>query len=363
MPEPMNTELLIAQHDDHSHDDHGHDELTEYDSLGSKDIVSGVDEDYHGEDHGSGYDYPRYTTHPPELPHFIQIWFAFHKKSYEKKGLDPYGDPAAGDDLNLVQVLHVGALEEPVPFANYAPWENNVFGIIGALFLVLMTYVVTSPFRNRSKEDVVKKPTRLQAAVESIVETFDDFFCGVLGPENGRRYLPFVGAMFFVVLTFNLMGIIPLMRAPTSTLLITGSLALCTFLTYQFVAWTKLGPKNYFLHLCGYPQNLIQWILAPLMIVLEGISDFVAKPLSLALRLFGNILGKDILLGVMLLLGLMISGGLFSNVGDYIGFPLTFPFYFLALLLSAIQALVFALLSAIYILLVLPHDHDHEEAH
>jgi F-type H+-transporting ATPase subunit a len=311
----------------------------------------------------------RHVTHPPELPHFIQLWFQSDYKELKKKwengeeGTNPYGDPGHGDGplngLTLKQVLHVGPLEKPVPFVNYAPWENNVFALIAALILCTITMVLTRPFRSRSREELMRKPTRAQSLMEGLVEGTLGFVQGVLGPENGRKFLPFLTTMFFLILAMNLMGIIPLMKAPSSSLLITGSLALCTFLYYFYVALTKLGPWELFKHLCGSPESAVQWALAPLMIIIECISFFVAKPLSLALRLFGNILGKDILLGVMLLLGLMMTGGF------VVGVPLTFPFYFLALLLSAIQALVFSMLSAIYILMCLPHDHDHghDDAH
>ena len=80
----------------------------------------------------------------------------------------------------------------------------------------------------------------------------------------------------------------------------------------------------------------------------------LAKPFSLSLRLFGNITGEDTLIAVFIMLGISVMA--FSPVG----LPLQIPFYFLGLLLSTIQALVFALLSTIYILLMLPHEeHEH----
>jgi F-type H+-transporting ATPase subunit a len=85
----------------------------------------------------------------------------------------------------------------------------------------------------------------------------------------------------------------------------------------------------------------------------------LAKPVSLSCRLFGNIFGEDMLL--VGFAGLGIS--LFSVIGLHalpFGIPFHFPFLFLALLTSLIQALVFSILSTIYFLLMLPHDHGHE---
>ncbi len=305
-----------------------------------------------------GHGDSRPITHPPELPHFVQ-W------AFQTKHGHDYGtvEEAENGELSFLQVLHAGPLSKPVPFVDYAPWENNLFAGIGAIFLIAIVLFGTRPFRTRSKADLIRNPTRLQLAMENLVSGTDEFVKGILGEENGRRYLPFISSLFFLILVMNLMGIVPFMKAPTASLLITTSLALATFVYYFYISLTRLGPVELFKHLCGSPTTMVQWFLAPLMLIIECISFFIAKPLSLALRLFGNILGKDILLGVMLGLGLMISGAAFKGIGHWVGVPLTFPFYFLAILLSAIQALVFALLSAIYILMVLPHDHEHEEGH
>lgn len=313
--------------------------------------------------HGAEHHHGRHVTHPPELPHAIQLWFQSDYKELKAAGKNPYGDVDQEGGLTLKQILHVGPLEKPVPFLGYAPWENNVFALIGALFLCGITVVATRPFRSRTKHDQLRNPTRLQVFMENLVAATLGFCQGILGEQNGRRYMPFIASLFFFILVMNLMGIVPLMKAPTASLLITGSLAICTFVYYAFVGLTKLGPWELFKHLCGSPTSTIQWFLAPLMLIIECISFFIAKPLSLALRLFGNIVGKDILLGVMMLLGLLISSAAFKGLGGYVGVPLTFPFYFLALLLSAIQALVFSMLSAIYILMCLPHDHDHGHDH
>ena len=83
------------------------------------------------------------------------------------------------------------------------------------------------------------------------------------------------------------------------------------------------------------------------------------KPVSLAFRLFGNILGEDALIGAVVTLGLAAL----SFIHSPIGLPFQFPFMLLSLLLGAIQALVFALLSTIYISLMLPHKHEESDAH
>ncbi len=304
----------------------------------------------------------RHVSHPPEPPHLIQLWFASDYDRLKSEGKNPYGDPVDdgtfGQGLTVPQILHVGRLEKQVPLVGYAPWENHVYFGLGCFVLIALAFVLTRGIR-RPPREAMRHPTRAQVFAESLVDAFDNFVRGILGDKNGRIYLPYVGTLFLLILLLNLMGIVPTMRAPTAYILITASLAVSTLFVVQFTAWVRLGPLTYLHHLAGSPQTAIQWALSPLFLLLEAMSDFVIKPLSLSLRLMGNILGKDILLGSFLFLGIAIVGLVSRDAAGYVGVPLALPFYFLALLLSAIQALIFALLSTIYILLVLPHDHDH----
>lgn len=343
--------------DDHGHaaDAHAHDA-----HAADAHAVAGHGKDAHGHDaHGSDH-HGRHVTHPPEPPHLIQLWFQSDYKALKKEGKNPYGDVGEGHDpLTTKQILHVGRLEKPIPLIGYAPWENHVYFGLACVVLVVLALVLTAGFR-RERRTAMRRPTRLQVLTEMIVDGFDNFVKGVLGDKHGRFYLPYIGSLFFLVLVMNLMGLIPTLRAPSASIVITASLALCTLLVVQFTAWVKLGPLHYLWHLAGSPQTPVQWALSPLFLLLEAMSDFVIKPLSLSLRLMGNILGKDILLGSFLFMGISLAGLLAAGSEKFVGLPLGLPFYFLGLLLSTIQALIFALLSAIYVLLVLPHDHDHE---
>ncbi|MEK7775655.1 MAG: F0F1 ATP synthase subunit A, partial [Candidatus Zixiibacteriota bacterium] len=131
------------------------------------------------------------------------------------------------------------------------------------------------------------------------------------------------------------------------------------FLYAQYTGMSRLGVKGYFDHLIGQPRDLMGWAIVPLIFPIHVIGEF-AKPFSLALRLFGNITGEDILVAAFVGLGITAL----SFVGSPVGLPLHIPFILLGILLSTIQALVFTLLSTIYILMMLPHDHgDHAEAH
>jgi len=201
-------------------------------------------------------------------------------------------------------------------------------------------------------------PRPLQNAVEYLVETLNDFIVGILGPKHGPRYVPFLGTLFIYILAMNLFGLIPFMDSPTSSLNVTVALALVVFLYSQYIGIKELGVLGYVDHLAGSPRTPISWMLVPLMLPIHIMGE-LAKPISLSCRLFGNVFGEDMLLVAFVTLGITTL----SFVHSPIGLPLQLPFLFLALLTGTLQALVFTVLSTIYILLMLPHDeHEHEEA-
>jgi F-type H+-transporting ATPase subunit a len=241
-------------------------------------------------------------------------------------------------------------------------FEKQIFIII---YTALLAFVVFGTLKLRAL-----MPGKLQAFLEMIVEGFYKFIMGILGPD-GKRFVPFLGSLWFFIWVNTLSGVIPFFTATTSIFQTTVTLAVIVFVYVQFHGiWENArghrlgllgGFGRWFHHLLGSPKDTIGWVLAPLMVVLHIIGE-LAKPLSLSLRLFGNIMGEDILLGVFLILGVMI--GTAFTPDPFIGFPLHLPFFFLALLTSTIQATVFTLLSTIYLMMVLPHEeHDAHGEH
>jgi len=245
---------------------------------------------------------------------------------------------------NFVTVLH--HLFLGTSFADFIhKWENLIFSLIAAGILIVIA-------RLASRKPAMV-PGLFQNTVEYVVEELEKFIVGVLGPR-GKEFVPFLGTLFLYILTMNLLGLIPLMKSPTSNLNTTVALAICVFLYVQYTGIRKNGIIGYIDHLMGQPRDLIGIVLVPLMFPLHIVEE-LAKPLSLSLRLFGNVTGEDVLLYIFIGLGLGILG--FTHLP--IGLPLQLPFIFLAMLTSLIQALVFMLLSTIYFALMLPHEEDH----
>jgi len=270
--------------------------------------------------HGDG----GHGEHPPELPNFVHLLY---------KAL---GGETAGR-------------EAPAWIGLLYHFQDVVFAALAALTIILIVRLGTR------RLDLI--PGRMQNVIESFVDGFRSFILGILGP-TGEPYVPFLGSLFLYIWFMNLFGLIPLMKSPTAALSTTGALALCVFLYVQWTGLRRLGVGAYLRHLAGDPQDAIGWAMVPLMLPLHIIGE-LAKPVSLSLRLFGNILGEDVLIGVFAGLGI----ALLAFVKSPVGIPLHLPFVLLAILMSTVQALVFTLLSTIYIMQMLPHEEEHGEEH
>jgi len=330
-PTDTTREPLVEQHHDEiSGDAHG--AIVEHEAAGEA-----HEGDAHAAEHGG---------HVPELENF---WNLLAKSKLNApdtfthriiKQFDPYVEDAQAATLHRT--------------------NQNVF----FAFLTVLVVIVIARWAVRKRAMI---PGRAQSAVEIVVEGLRNFFVSILGEKHGPRYVPFLLGLFFFILFNNWMGLVPFMKPATNAFQTNIVLGICVFLYVQYTGIRYNGPKNYILHLMGNPQGVIMWLLAPFLLLLEVISELV-KPISLSLRLFGNILGEDILLGVFVTLGISLAAlfleplGILGGDHPIIGIPLHLPFLFLATLTSFIQALIFALLSCVYILLMLPHDHEEEHS-
>lgn len=210
-------------------------------------------------------------------------------------------------------------------------------------WLVITILAVLSFLATRRKDRV---PKGLQNMMEWIVVALDGFTKNILGPEGGK-YTPLIGTLFLFILTMNLIGLIPGLTSPTANINTTIALALYSFVAVQFFAIRENGLKGYLMHFVGEPL----W-LAPLMIPIHLIGE-LAKPLSLSIRLFGNIFGEDLVIAILILIVTKVLGNFLA--------PLQFPMLLFAVFTSFVQTLVFSTLVATYISMVIEHeDHAHQ---
>jgi F-type H+-transporting ATPase subunit a len=261
--------------------------------------------------------------------------------------------PAEGGSAGPQKFANViTVLARAFPNAEWAHFLHHYEIPIFAMFIAILICVICY-FATRNAQMI---PGPLQNVVELLVGGLDDFIGGILGREHAPRYVPFLGSLFIYIWVMNLFGLIPFMDSPTSSLNTTFALAITVFVYVQWIGLRALGPVGYVHHLMGSPRDVTSWLLAPLMLPIHVLGE-LAKPISLSCRLFGNIFGEDMLLVAFVSLG--ITSLSFAHLP--FGLPLQLPFMFLALLTGTLQALVFTVLSTIYILLMLPHDeHEHE---
>ena len=269
-----------------------------------------------------------------------------------ESGTDAHGAPAApAGPEKFANVITV--LSRAFP---HAPWAHFLHHYEPVVYSLLIAFIICLVAMAATRNPKLI-PGPLQNGAEMVVEGLYNFIVDILGPRFGPRYVPFLGTLFVYILVMNLFGLIPFMDSPTSNLNVTVSLAIIVFVYAQYIGFRELGVLGWVDHMAGSPRSAIGWGLVPLMLPIHLMGE-LAKPISLACRLFGNIFGEDMLLVAFASLGITVLA--FANLP--IGVPLHLPFLFLALLTSTLQALVFTVLSTIYFLLMLPHDdHGHEE--
>ncbi len=188
-------------------------------------------------------------------------------------------------------------------------------------------------------------PRGWQNFLEWLLGLIYQFADDMVGP-TAPRYYPLFAMLFFFILVCNLMGLIPGLLSSTSRLSTTVGLALVVFFATHYFGVKERGLLPYLRHWFG---PVPAW-LKPFMLVIELISE-LARPLSLSFRLFGNILAKEILLGVLALLVIIFipSGNVIQEALSVVPLILRPLIILLGILVSIIQAFVFMILAMVYI--------------
>ena len=211
--------------------------------------------------------------------------------------------------------------------------------MVAVTYLVIIILSATAIIS--SKKLKTRNPGRFQAFLEFVVSSLDGFVRNIVG-DQAKVLTPVIGTIFIFILSLNLIGIIPGFMSPTSNINTTVALALFAFLLVQYFGVRKHG-LAYFKHFLGEPL----W-LAPLMLPIHIIGE-LARPLSLSIRLFGNIFGEDMVVAVLILI-------VTSVLGKFL-IPLQFPMLLFAVFTSFVQALVFSMLVSIYIAVATEDQH------
>jgi F-type H+-transporting ATPase subunit a len=207
-------------------------------------------------------------------------------------------------------------------------------------WLLMGILVVTGALGTRVLRPV---PGPLQNIVEVVIEAFHGLLDQMIG-HQGRQFLPLIGTAGLFILTSNLLGNIPGFQPPTANWNTTVALAVTMFLSYNYFGIRKHGLLNYLKHFCG-PI----WWLAPLMFPIEFIGH-LARPVSLSIRLFGNIFGEESVIVILLSLIWLV-------MPYFIWLGVMLP---LSLFTSVVQTFVFIMLSMVYIAGAVEEGHGEE---
>jgi len=233
-------------------------------------------------------------------------------------------------------------LDNPLhPFELHTYIPLSLFGLdISINKAVVMMFIVVGVvilFLTKARSSGSLVPTKLQSMAEIMVEFIRGIILDTMGPE-GMRYFSLIASMFLFILFCNLLGLIPGTYTVTSQLVVTGVFAIGVYGLSLLIGFKLHGLK--FLGIL-VPPGTPGWLL-PLMIPIEIVSQ-LARPISLAVRLFANMTAGHVILGV--LFGLTISGGLFIG---WLPFSFTVVLYGLELGIAFIQAYIFTILTCVY---------------
>jgi len=233
-----------------------------------------------------------------------------------------FNDHLAGLGNWFLSLVRVHA-ENPVrPWANFITMQL----LVAAIIIVVFAYL-----RPRLSMD---RPGKTQHLFEVIYTFLNGEANDNIGHE-GRRFLPFLGTLFIFILFCNLIGIIPGFESPTMNPSVPAGCAVLVFVYYNFMGFKQQGIFKYMAHFAG-PMPL----LAPLMIPIELISH-MARPLSLTIRLFANMLAGEKVTVVFLGLTYLVAPAVFMGLHVFVSF---------------LQAYIFVLLTMMYLSETVPHE-------
>jgi F-type H+-transporting ATPase subunit a len=219
--------------------------------------------------------------------------------------------------------------------ATYFQLDHVLGAFVVLAFLGLGAYRYSVAVGGSGDAGLVPPPKfGLRNLFEILADTVFNLMAGVMGEKEARRYLPIIGTLFLFILFANLLALIPGFLPPTDTLKTNLALSVPVFLMSHLFGVRSHGIK-YFKHFLG-PVWWLAWLMLPIEIV-----SHIARPVSLSMRLLGNIVADHAVV--------LVFFGIFP-------FLLPLPFMVMGVFVSVVQAVVFSLLSTVYIAQAVAHE-------
>jgi F-type H+-transporting ATPase subunit a len=231
---------------------------------------------------------------------------------------------------------------------------NSVLTMIGATLAISVFFLASAQGK------VV--PGRLQAFGEILYDLIDKGLTGPMIGDRGRPFLPYIFALFSLIAVMNLWGIVPGSFTVTSQLAITVTLAIVTFVMVVVVGFIRNGLGFFKL----FVPSGVHWIMLLLVVPIEVVS-FMVRPVTLSMRLFGNMIGGHVVLYMFgsFIVGLALfalhTGGVayLGFLGSGLSLFMVIALMALELIVAFLQAFVFAALTCTYLSDVVNLDHGH----
>jgi F-type H+-transporting ATPase subunit a len=228
------------------------------------------------------------------------------------------------------------------------------------LFMLISAGLISLFFLAAARRQIV--PGRMQAAAEMLYGMVDGVLTGGIIGDRGRPFLPFVATLFYLIGVMNLIGLAPGGFTVTSQLAVTATLAVMTFSIVLVVGFVRNGLGFFKLF---WPSSM-HWAMALIMLPFELIS-FLVRPMTLAMRLFGNLLGGHVV--TYMFASFVIGLGLFGLegpglaklgfLGSGVSFLMIIALMALEFVVAFLQAFVFAALTCVYLNEVVNLDQGH----
>lgn len=264
---------------------------------------------------------------------------------------------AAIEPMKQFLVRKVVAIE-PVYIPGLGSLDLSITNSV--LFMLIAAGLISLFFLTASRRQIV--PGRMQATAEMLYGLVDGVMTGGIIGDRGRPFLPFILTLFLFIAMMNLIGLAPAGFTVTAQLAVTTALAIMTFLTVIVVGFWRNGIGFFKLF---WPSG-VNPFMAAFMAFFEVIS-FMVRPLTLAMRLFGNLLGGHVVtyMFASFVVGLGLWGLAGSGIvklglaGSVVSFAMIVALTLLDFVVAFLQAFVFAALACVYLNEVVNLDHGH----
>ncbi|MEV4512524.1 F0F1 ATP synthase subunit A [Dactylosporangium sp. NPDC049525] len=232
-----------------------------------------------------------------------------------------------------------------------APWLTKFSLFLWLAVAVVLVYFLVS---YRSPKIV---PTKKQWLAESIYGFVREGVAKDVIGHHGLKFAPYLASLFCFILVGNVFSIVPFIQvSPNAHIAFPAVLAICTYVLYLYQGFKKHGFAGYIKHAVYLPAP---WYMQFLLIPIEALQAFILQPVTLALRLFANMFAGHMLLLVFTLGGfaLLNAESFFLKPISLVSWAMTIALTFFELLIAALQAYVFVLLTANYLAGTLAEEH------